>query len=95
MIPYAALTSYLIISNIKNDHAKQVEANESGWKVIACRRLGASGTGEDSGVETSITKQGILAVVSIDRNLATFSIVQRWDTIEVFYKKLSLYLSAN
>ena len=88
-IPYAALTSYSIISYIKNDHAKQVEANESGWKVIACRRLGASGTGEDSGVETSITKQGILAVVSIDRNLATLSIVQRWDTIDVFLQKLS------
>ena len=77
MIPYSLLTSKSIILYIKNDHAKQVEANESGWKVIACRRLGCSGTGEDSGVETSITKQGILAVVSIDRNLATFSIVQR------------------
>ena len=62
---------------LKNDHAKQVEANESGWKVIACRRIGASGNGEDSGVETSATKQGILAVVSIDRYLATLSIVQR------------------
>ena len=44
--------------------------------MIACRRLGA--VPEEVKVETHITKQGILAVVSIDRNLAILSIVQRY-----------------
>ena len=59
----------------QDDHAKQAEANESGWKVIACRRIGT--VQDELSAETQSTKQGILAVVSIDRHLATFSIVQR------------------
>ena len=65
---------YTLFKN-QDDHAKQAEANESGWKVIACRRIGA--VHEELTSETQTTKQGILAVVSIDRHLATFSIVQR------------------
>ena len=52
--------------------------------MIACRRLGA--VREEMSGETQSTKQGILAVVSIDRHLATLSIVQRYH-----YKDHNLY----
>ena len=48
--------------------------------MIACCRLG--GQSSEDGAETQSAKQGILAVVSIDRHLATFSIVQRYRFIE-------------
>jgi len=47
----------------QDDHAKQADV-EDGWKVIASAKL----AGND---------QSILAIVTIDRHLATFSIMQR------------------
>ena len=81
----------LVLVNIRfgkyqDDQAKQAEANESGWKVIACRRLGA--LREELSDETQSTKQGILAVVSIDRHLATLSIVQRYHYEYFNYKSI-------
>lgn len=45
----------------QDDHAKQADFND-GWKVIACRKL---------------DDKSVLAIVSIERNLATFSIIQK------------------
>ena len=48
---------------VQDDHARQADV-EDGWKVIASAKL----AGND---------QSILAIVTIDRHLATFSIMQR------------------